>query len=839
MLLTRAPSRLLPRPSTLFTPTNIGRSQSYLAPPFLLDTYTPRYQLLTPHQASLKRSAAYAHLSACNLCPRLCNVNRFSSRGTCLIGADVVVNTIAPHFGEEPCLQGHNGSGSVFFSGCNLRCVFCQNHEIAHQEKGFHLTPEELGEWYVKLQDLGGVHNVNLVTPEHVVPQVVLSILHARLGLKVPIVYNTSSFDSLASLELLDGLIDIYLPDFKVWKNSTSKRLLKADNYADVAKESIKAMHAQVGDLSFTPDGLAKSGVLLRHLVMPGYEEEGKQIVRWLAENVSRDLYVHVMEQYHPRAHVGKDRRRTKGSGRASEVANGVVEPGGQAASKDVRRDMLSKNADLDTTNANNALKGWGKAIASYQKLKERYDAKVTSLQAQVEDLEILVRDFIQEVQECQSRVAEIGMEVAGSAHAALDTVHATGAEGLQKWAESEHDADGIIEKLEVVPRGLRGEIRVLEDEARELKTKIADVEKAKSKVEEENSDLKRSSNAPIQCCQHLLKRMAHQPYDVHCYRWLSTCITSGLGSLSAFVDLATGKQLPGRQRDQRKGHYMLSLLYTQHRYYTSELASTHQKLGQLYKKLAKIELHLTNWESKGLNRKDKKKVKWTQTVTEQSVQNLEGQQVNLEQYLRQCNELIAAYEPSVYHLPTTPWTAHLPTSPWRGPTFSAYSPVAPSPWTRGERQGPQYWDLSMLRERRRQSSPNDSSADSGFHEPTPAYTQSAFAIGEEAVPDPDHVFAHELIAATAALGETAVARSGTSSVSESKDEVPELPASISNTAAELDAIAEGIADLACLLRRRRHSENAIQLVESQPRLRHQRGESMGAVPGLRDGNVV
>ncbi|KAK4994247.1 hypothetical protein LTR66_005679 [Elasticomyces elasticus] len=205
---------------------------------------------------------------------------------------------------------GHNGSGSVFFSGCNLRCVFCQNYDIAHQRNGFSLTAEELAEWYMKLQDVGKVHNINLVTPEHVVPQVVLSILHAReLGLNLPIVYNTSSFDSLQSLELLDGLVDIYLPDFKVWSDSTSKRLLKADNYAAVAMESIKAMHDQVGDLCFTPDGIAKKGVLVRHLVMPGKENEGREIVKWLADNVSKDLFVHVMEQYHPRAHVGKANR--------------------------------------------------------------------------------------------------------------------------------------------------------------------------------------------------------------------------------------------------------------------------------------------------------------------------------------------------------------------------------------------------------------------------------------------------------------------------------------------------------------------------------------------------
>lgn len=200
-----------------------------------------------------------------------------------------------------------------------MRCVFCQNYDIAHERKGFDLTPEELAEWCMKLQEVGNVHNINFVTPEHVVPQVVLAILHAReLGLRIPIVYNTSSFDSLESIKLLNGLVDIYLPDFKVWKNDTSRRLLKADNYTETAMESIKAMHEQVGDLSFTSDGIAKKGVLLRHLVMPGKEDEGRAIVTWLAENVSKDLYVHIMEQYHPDAHVGKPRRT---SGRASDIA--------------------------------------------------------------------------------------------------------------------------------------------------------------------------------------------------------------------------------------------------------------------------------------------------------------------------------------------------------------------------------------------------------------------------------------------------------------------------------------------------------------------------------------
>ncbi|EKG09693.1 Radical SAM [Macrophomina phaseolina MS6] len=323
------------------------RRHLHLAPPFLLDDYLPRYLLLDERTAARKRAAAYAHLRNCNLCPRKCGVNRYETTGTCLIGATTVkVNTIAPHFGEEPCLQGHNGSGSVFFSGCNLRCVFCQNHDIAHQRNGFDLTPEELAEWYLKLQNVGRCHNVNLVTPEHVVPQVALSILAAReMGLRIPIVYNTSAFDSPESIALLDGLVDIYLPDFKVWRDSTSRRLLKADKYTEAAMESVKLMHAQVGDLCFTPDGIAKKGVLLRHLVMPGKEDEGVEIMKWLAENVSKDLFVHVMEQYFPRAHVGKPKRGGKKKDE-DEASDEVTEPGGVKA--DQKRSETVRYKDIN-----------------------------------------------------------------------------------------------------------------------------------------------------------------------------------------------------------------------------------------------------------------------------------------------------------------------------------------------------------------------------------------------------------------------------------------------------------------------------------------------------------
>ena len=187
-----------------------------------------------------------------------------------------------------------------------------------------------------------GFRSINLVTPEHVVPQVVLSILQAReLGLRLPIVYNTSAFDSSESLDLLDGLVDIYLPDFKVWNSATSKRLLKADDYAGAARESIKKMYKQVGDLCFTSDGIAKKGLLVRHLVMPGKEVEGVDIMSWIGSNLSRDTFVNIMEQYHPDAHVGKPRK-------ASPRINGhpmsnAIEPGGQKSSESRRYDDLNR----------------------------------------------------------------------------------------------------------------------------------------------------------------------------------------------------------------------------------------------------------------------------------------------------------------------------------------------------------------------------------------------------------------------------------------------------------------------------------------------------------------
>eukprot|EP00026_Physarum_polycephalum_P014255 Phypoly_transcript_14748.p1 GENE.Phypoly_transcript_14748~~Phypoly_transcript_14748.p1 ORF type:complete len:284 (+),score=45.72 Phypoly_transcript_14748:69-920(+) len=241
------------------------------------------------------------------MCPRYCNVNRHTQPGVCLVGTKAIVASAFPHFGEESVLQGFNGSGTIFFSGCNMKCTFCQNWDISHKTTGWELTPPEIADLMLKLQDETKCHNINFVTPEHVVPQVVEAIYEAaKIGLKVPIVYNTSSYDCMESLELMDGIVDIYMPDFKVWEDESGVRLLKAKNYPEIARKAIKEMNRQVGFLRFNMDGLAQSGVLLRHLVMPGKKEEGAKIMKWVSEELGPDTFVNIMDQYRPTANVGK-----------------------------------------------------------------------------------------------------------------------------------------------------------------------------------------------------------------------------------------------------------------------------------------------------------------------------------------------------------------------------------------------------------------------------------------------------------------------------------------------------------------------------------------------------
>jgi putative pyruvate formate lyase activating enzyme len=244
---------------------------------------------------------AVESLRSCRVCPRDCEIDRFNNKiGVCKSGRLARVSSVFPHFGEEDCLRGWNGSGTIFFGWCNLRCVFCQNFETSQRGEGTEVTADELACIMLDLQDIG-CHNINFVTPEHVVPQILEALLIAvERGLRLPLVYNTSAYDSLESIQLMEGLVDIYMPDFKLWDAEHCRKYLVASDYAEAARAVIPAMHSQVGELKVDEQGLALRGVLMRHLVMPGLLDDTREITRWIATTLSHDTYVNVMDQYYP-----------------------------------------------------------------------------------------------------------------------------------------------------------------------------------------------------------------------------------------------------------------------------------------------------------------------------------------------------------------------------------------------------------------------------------------------------------------------------------------------------------------------------------------------------------
>lgn len=255
---------------------------------------------------------ALGSLRSCRVCPRNCDVDRLEDRyAFCKTGRYAVVGTHFPHFGEEDCLRGWNGSGTIFFSHCNLRCVFCQNYDISQAAKVSEVRgtpPGRLAAMMLELQ-ARGCHNINFVTPEHVVPQVLEALAIAvEGGLRLPIVYNTSAYDSAESLELLDGVVDIYMPDFKYWRPESAQRYLKAADYPEVARARIKEMHRQVGDLRVGAEGLAYRGLNIRHLVMPGEGalDETAAILGWIRAELGPATYVNVMDQYYPAGRVSE-----------------------------------------------------------------------------------------------------------------------------------------------------------------------------------------------------------------------------------------------------------------------------------------------------------------------------------------------------------------------------------------------------------------------------------------------------------------------------------------------------------------------------------------------------
>ena len=263
--------------------------------------FVPAY-LRTYEEGHLQQKVdeALEALRCCTLCPRNCRVNRLEDKSSvCKVGRYARVSAAFHHFGEEDVLRGWRGSGTIFFSWCNLRCQFCQNFETSQIGEGEDVSPGDLAAIMLRLQS-EGCHNINFVTPEHVVPQILEAVLLAvHGGLRLPIVYNTSSYDSQHSIRLMDGVADIYMPDFKLWDRERSRRYLLAPDYPEVAQLVVRAMHEQVGELMVNEDGLAVRGVLVRHLVMPGMLEDTREIMQYLA-GLSRDTYVNVMDQYYP-----------------------------------------------------------------------------------------------------------------------------------------------------------------------------------------------------------------------------------------------------------------------------------------------------------------------------------------------------------------------------------------------------------------------------------------------------------------------------------------------------------------------------------------------------------
>jgi putative pyruvate formate lyase activating enzyme len=271
--------------------------------------FEPAYLRLPTGEIERRAAEALAALASCQVCPRNCRVDRLHDKtAVCKSGRYALTGSHFPHFGEEDCLRGWKGSGTIFFSFCNLRCQFCQNWSVSQKGEGHTVTPERLAGMMLELQAVG-CHNINFVTPEHVVPQILEAVpLAVRGGLRLPIVYNTSAYDSLESLRWMDGIVDIYMPDFKVWDGAVAKRYLKAPDYPEAARNAIREMHRQVGSLLMDEHGLAKRGLLVRHLVMPGMLEETRQIMAWIARELSPDTYVNVMAQYYPAGAVSAEK---------------------------------------------------------------------------------------------------------------------------------------------------------------------------------------------------------------------------------------------------------------------------------------------------------------------------------------------------------------------------------------------------------------------------------------------------------------------------------------------------------------------------------------------------
>lgn len=253
-------------------------------------------------EGTLKQTAdtLMAELEDCTVCPHHCHVNRYAGElGYCRATADIEIGGYEPHFGEEPPLVGSNGSGTIFFSHCNLGCVFCQNWDISH-DKGERLSTRELAGIMLELQKYG-CHNINLVSPSHYVPQIVAGVARAaEQGLKIPLVYNSSGYDEKTTLEKIDGIVDLYMPDFKYADSANGQQLSCVPAYWEVTTGALKEMHRQVGDLVIDDKGIARRGLIIRHLVLPGDLAGTEAVMNFIAKEISPYSYINLMDQYFP-----------------------------------------------------------------------------------------------------------------------------------------------------------------------------------------------------------------------------------------------------------------------------------------------------------------------------------------------------------------------------------------------------------------------------------------------------------------------------------------------------------------------------------------------------------
>jgi putative pyruvate formate lyase activating enzyme len=258
--------------------------------------------VIAKEELDLRSEAAYGHLEACTVCPRECGVNRLKNDklGFCRSGLDPVVASVSPHHGEEPPISGTKGSGTIFFANCNMRCEYCQNYPISQMGNGTERTPGELACQMLWLQEQGS-HNLNLVTPTHYVPQILKAVGIAReRGFSLPIVYNTSGYDSVEMLRLLDGIVDIYMPDMRYSDNAAAIRYSVAPYYVQVNQAAVKEMYRQVGNLVVGEHGIAQRGLLVRHLVLPNGLAGTEDVMKFLAREISTEVFVSLMSQYFP-----------------------------------------------------------------------------------------------------------------------------------------------------------------------------------------------------------------------------------------------------------------------------------------------------------------------------------------------------------------------------------------------------------------------------------------------------------------------------------------------------------------------------------------------------------